>query len=750
MAKQSMNPVPYLKHMEAYNDFSGGLNTVASDDNLKDNEFTDLVNVDLAERGPAKRRTGMTRHLNAPVAGTVQGYFRYFKADGTMEEILAIGGKLYYKRPLVPDPSTAPTLATSGTTGTLPAGTYYVKYTWVNNHGETKASPVSSITTVAGQQIDVTIPALPARVTSANVYIGTVSGSETKQGNTTATTYSKTDTLVAGTALPTTNTTDTIVELPITGLASFQTTRQVEAVQYNDKLYIATGTKFVQYDGTTAAVVTPYQPEAMEVLYIGTNALADNPDQFISDSTSAYVQVTGVTLNKRYGVANKPTTFTAYVAKPSGATVEYQWEWRPVGVDTWNLVIGFGASKSVDVYLSTGDYQIRCTARLQGETDPTKYSEYLVPKYTVKEVADGTKVEDTSTIHQCNRILLHWERVILYGDPNQKDMIYVSDVGRPDYVPTLNTLRFENTEKEELTALVKFRDMLVAFTPHTIQGLYGKSPYDYSRMYLSTSVGCIAPYSAQVFENYIGFLSLEGVYILKSVGYSESRINVQKIDSNTQNIIPRDKDACACVADGQYQLVFPTKEKRFRFYYQRGVWTKDESPKLNFSRMYEFSGEVYGQASDGILKMDGTVFSDDGYVYTDRYVFKAFDFDAPYNPKKLKELQILLGQTQATKLSLWIYADGASIINPDTSYASVNDLGEVVWNTQSTPNINIQTGTVLGSWIMGKSPFGSVESGIYYVTLSGKCRKVQLEIEHSDATPNTVLGLGFIYKLRKP
>jgi hypothetical protein len=54
-----MRQKPYLKNMEAYNNFGGGLNTVTTNDNLKDNEFQDLVNVDLAERGSAKRRKGM-------------------------------------------------------------------------------------------------------------------------------------------------------------------------------------------------------------------------------------------------------------------------------------------------------------------------------------------------------------------------------------------------------------------------------------------------------------------------------------------------------------------------------------------------------------------------------------------------------------------------------------------------------------------------------------------------------------------
>lgn len=45
--------------MEVYNNFGGGLNIVIFDDNLKDFEFMDFVNVDLVERGSVKWRIGM-------------------------------------------------------------------------------------------------------------------------------------------------------------------------------------------------------------------------------------------------------------------------------------------------------------------------------------------------------------------------------------------------------------------------------------------------------------------------------------------------------------------------------------------------------------------------------------------------------------------------------------------------------------------------------------------------------------------
>lgn len=538
-------------------------------------------------------------------------------------------------------------------------------------------------------------------------------------------------------------------EIPITGLSSFQTDRMIEAVQYMDKLYIATGTKLVTYDGTKAEVIVPYKPEPLEALYIGTNGLADDPDNYLADGTSAVLQINGVRPDNRYGVVNKDNYFTVYVSKPTSSVIEYKMQWRLQDTDDWTTGRDWNTSNRIKLMSNLSrDYQLRFLIRIQGTTEEV---ESWIPKYTVKEI-DENKVEDVSTMQQCNRILLHWERIVLYGDPTNKDMIYVSDLERPDYIPTLNTLRFENQANEGLTSIVKFRDMLVAFTPHSIQGLTGRSPEDFTRLFLSSSVGCIAPYSACVMENYVAFLSLEGIHILKTLGYSETRANVEKIDSLVDNLVYRDSDACAVTANGQYQITFPSRKTRLRFYYQDKVWTKDESEKLDFSRMYEFQGTVYGlsKGRTAFLRSDPTTWDDDGYVYEDKYVFKDYDFNEPYNPKKLKEMQLLVGQKEYTGISVSVYADGAPILSPDESYAEVNENDEVVWVDKQSPNVTIDAGTTLGSWIMGRSGFGNVESSVKKIPISGKCRRVRLEITHKEATPNTVLGVGFIYKSKKP
>lgn len=69
----------------------------------------------------------------------------------------------------------------------LPQGTYYLKYTWTSNGFETAASPEQAIVAAdaGGDDIFVTVPALPAGATAANVYLSSISGQEVLVGSAT-------------------------------------------------------------------------------------------------------------------------------------------------------------------------------------------------------------------------------------------------------------------------------------------------------------------------------------------------------------------------------------------------------------------------------------------------------------------------------------------------------------------------------------------------------------------------------------
>jgi len=84
-------------------------------------------------------------------------------------------------------PTVAATVSVgSASTGSLPAGTYYVGYTWYHAHGETTAgagSPAASVSTVftvsAGNIPTVTLPNLPTGALGANIYLSNTNGVNT-------------------------------------------------------------------------------------------------------------------------------------------------------------------------------------------------------------------------------------------------------------------------------------------------------------------------------------------------------------------------------------------------------------------------------------------------------------------------------------------------------------------------------------------------------------------------------------------
>lgn len=51
-------------------------------------------------------------------------------------------------------------------------------------------------------------------------------------------------------------------------------------------------------------------------------------------------------------------------------------------------------------------------------------------------------------------------------------------------------------------------------------------------------------------ENYVVFFSLEGIYVLKILGYFEIRVNVEKIDGLVDNIVYRDINVCGIIVNG--------------------------------------------------------------------------------------------------------------------------------------------------------------------------------------------------------
>ena len=504
----------------------------------------------------------------------------------------------------------------------------------------------------------------------------------------------------------------------------FQTERQIEAVQYYDKMYFATGTKLLEYDGEVLKVVEPYAPKPLEALYIGTNGLAENPNQFLDHGTGSTLQITGVTFSSRYGVMNEPFTITAYHSKKVETEVEYQFEYRYPFMEDGKYHLGqdWGDENAwTFIAEGEGDMQFRINAREKGLTVAS--AQYLVPTYTIKPAPDPDDIEpDFGGIHTCNHILVHWDRLILHGDTTNFNMMHVSHLKNPNYFPVPNNLVFETSKNEPLTAIVRFRDHLVAFTDSSIQALFGKGPMDYRRVVLNTSVGCIAPKSAVVMDNYVTFLSADGIYYLKSVGYVDDKANVARLDINIANQVPKDRNACAVMYEDQYHIVFPDSNTRFRYYKALRAWVKDDSPSLDISALTVHGVDLYGQRTNGdVVEFKDNTYSDLGHVYDSIIETKYFDFGQPYHRKKLKEMQLTVSSTEKDHAAdLKLFIDGT------------NNVTDII-----THKVKFE-------------PTEAYDMFVSKVKITGSCLRAKVQIKHTIAEYIQFVGMAFVLKVKKP
>lgn len=532
----------------------------------------------------------------------------------------------------------------------------------------------------------------------------------------------------------------------------FQTTRPIEAVQYGTKLYIATGTKLVEYDGTNAKVVEPYNPQPLEALYIGTNGLAEDPNNFISDGTGA-LAINAVIPDKRTGVYGQKTNFHIVVTKGSNDHVEFDvCYFNGTDINSgekWIRETKFDQRDFDWTPPNVGDYTLRVRMYIVG--DNSIKATYYIPKYTVK-ATDENKTYGLKGVQTCNRLMLYWDRLLMYGDTMNGSQIYVSNLNMPNYFPIPNIIDFKNEKQEAITSLLQYRDALIIFTSSTIQALTGKSPSDYQRMSINTSLGCIAPYSARLVGNDIMFLSSDGVYALISLRSDTYALNIQKVDKNIANIVPKDTDACAAFYDTQYHLFFPSRGIRLRYYSDYKVWTKDESHKLNFSNVYVWDSVMYGSHKDTgyVYRFDNDVYDDDGYVYEDSFETKQFDFGIPYHVKKLKELRVT-ARTQDAPVNLFmeVYADKTLALASPEGKPEVNSEGEVHWVNTSEGNVHFSTGTVVGSWELGRDSLGRTDALISKLKMGGNSYRTNVRVVHKDNTPNQIISVAYIFKQKK-
>lgn len=209
---------------------------------------------DIYNGGTAVSASAYKWYIQDPVATAVSGG----DADG------GAGWRL------MPNDGTAPgavaTFPAGSAGGTLPAGNYYVKYTWITPSGETVASGEATKTgQVANNTLVIQVPAFTGGVVGAKVYVGTATGVVKYQG----TISTSNGTLTINAPIKTNTAAPPVAYTGVTGVATATITIPASSILGSESFKSVATYNSVKYSGV-ATVTDVSDPVQVAVLGVDT------------------------------------------------------------------------------------------------------------------------------------------------------------------------------------------------------------------------------------------------------------------------------------------------------------------------------------------------------------------------------------------------------------------------------------------------------------------------------------------------
>lgn len=707
------------RYIDIHKQFQGGLKTVDTDDALKDVYLREAQNISISEFNFIEKRYGL-HQLGDPLkpwdsvenaSSKLQGYFEYYVNANTIHKIIVFEGHFYIDQAdgndfqkveffTKPEGTVLFDLSSLGiytedvvnsiVTGTS-FGTQVPRF--AENHASLPTtSPFGGATSYviyafSNDTYYAWVPSTSSYVTVGTSPTDSYPGAGFVQGEF----YHDTRTNTSYKWTATSGKTGIMVANQNIYKADIQTTRSVDGVRMEDKLYIATGTYPVYYKGDGKIYVFPqYEMSNYDINNLSYNLNSVDLEGQLSEKANPETSTHGNTLNGEafpgskviqtkdfgytprlpfrggdltidiayhlyntsggdywvnnlglhdfnstdtdpYGVltAAAPWSVTGahyevkltprvYIKPTSGGVTEYveidqsRLTFTPLtndqNVTTSSLRLPTNSAFSLSNYnvtiddLDSGLYSLRIDLVITRtgydmsggpfglkpiiDTVNFKINSIVIQELQIYEAEiDDYLVEPISTlrVHTCNRVIEHYGRLAMWGNPTNPTKLFFSTAGAKEYFPYFYSLDFSNDLQEGINAITKFQNILVVQSNSYTWGLKGTvpvllDPLEGAQMEIITinpTIGCIAPQSVKNIRNQLFFLSKEGVFSLKSLFAEDYRYNVDPIDRNIYNIVPRHEDAISAYYDDQYWLHFPQTGETLRYYVEKKAWVKD-------------------------------------------------------------------------------------------------------------------------------------------------------------------------------
>ena len=798
--------------------FSGGINNSTSDDLLPEKDEKNLINFDLSYTGALSKRAGFLKHTNLhklpklneisdfsqyptleleesrkalKECEKIQGVFQYTEPKDNKEYlILLYCNQVYYKLSL----------------GSDVKGTLEDYETWkpisMQKYDEANSNYIPYLSgtyfefvkfkeTEEQESVDVEVPIF-SKVYDENGARKTIVGREAW------------------------------LKFLQEDLAKVY---KVDGVAYGGVFYLATGYKLMviqkEESNLTAKQIKPVIPTTPEYNTIGGNLLSDDPSNAIKSSTGVALQVSGMLIQSTYngkplrsGLVNNPVTIEAITIRPEESMEVYfrfrkqkasqtEWENKNDTQEGWELTTLNGQNLEWIVNLNEAtnyNFSVEVTPKSNIKTEDwtvinaSLVESYVYTNYEVKEVPNFI-VDGEFSLHTCRRLLTYYDQLIAYCDTYDGNVIYISDYRRFDYFPADYNTIIDTATKDVITSINYYQNVLIILTENNIFMLKGQNPYNFSLLNINRTIGCKYGWTAKVVENYLYFMSIEGLFRLKSIYNTEDRLNVEQVDMKINSLYNKDADNYIAITfKGNYYLVecstysYDSKYERVSnlgkiFILDTYIdgWTSYEGYYLNFDNILvlrnqiiatdrntnsflvypelELNGEIIKKYIDGAtyeLSEDkqSIVQTDSGVNYRTLLEECENTFGKPYHTKKIKEfmVKVLDSKQGPTKLRVTALVDGNPVINPEKYLVSVDEqTGEVSYEIVLEDNIIVPSISTLGeAMVLGETLLSDYQISLHRIKFSGKGKAIKYIVEQVDDKFFGLLGFASVYKEKKP
>ena len=525
-----------------------------------------------------------------------------------------------------------------------------------------------------------------------------------------------------------------------------------------------------------------YKPTAIEIQNIGFNILASDPLSYVdTQGTADTIRGVFFTFNgEPTQVVPYNKAFNIHLLSSGSSTNEVP-QYRPnngetdTSINTYkNMPGSYNSDKSI--FSCTGLNE-NGSFELKIKKGTSEYIGYFTMGPSETKIVG--KIADVSSLVLSSKYCkVINNQLILYGNHGY---LFYSDYNNFDYFPNYYYLYAAETENEHVVGLNYFRSYYALFTNKRIKRLLGAFGSDSFGLYpLNDSIGCTNPKTIKQVENYLYFLSYNGLYMLKQGYLGEGTENVEQIDLVIYKSYDADSMLKACVFQNYYGLYSKTDAILYNYvndaYYKlknAELETKDNS--VSYSIPFQYNklqnkllygirvGDTFDICTQDYTEEEITK-TDNGLTFVSKLETPYLSLGTPTNTKKFKEIYMKLYNKNGENVPLYvtIKVDDVTIISPsDYEIVYDNSTSTYFYREKNTSNKELKGYNTLGTITLGEDVLGERTLQILKMKIGAKGRSIKIIISdgidqgergysiHQNEYRFDLATLGIVYKLKK-